>query len=214
MDNFIVVYGPPRTGTSLLCQLVEYCGYSFGYGVDLGKKELLIRSSGVGTHHHKSSSTADGHVAFEVKNFDGNAFKVIGFNEVIPKLFGEELNIKIIGTNRRDDYARQESTHALDIQAGFEILGGVFQKVFRYGASQLSNQRPDIYKERKDFLEKYKGNYEYMDIFFEDILRKDKKVLQKLCNFIEVKLTPDLHSDLNKIIKPEVSAFWNEDYGN
>src|SRR5690606_15332344 len=97
-NDFIIIYGGPRTGTSLVCELVKHCGYNFGNADGKwndprgGKFEHWITSC-------PYNPAQESRVIKTIEAEGINAAKVIGFSEWIDFLLNH-YEVKIIATIR------------------------------------------------------------------------------------------------------------------
>ena len=201
MDNFISIWGPPRTGTSVLSQLVELCGYNFGEA-NQGEAGVIGWNTGNGSHEHKIASTSKytlSEAAHLISIQNINALKFIGFYQLIPHIKSMGYNVKIIGTNRLDDKARADSTqtHIID-KSSHEIPNH----------DKFKNDQLKIYDARETMVKEH--GFDYLVINFEDIMEKKEDTLVSICEFIDVKPTEELLNKMKQVIKPKVSKYYNK----
>jgi len=176
----IIIFGGPRTGTSLCCALVQRCGFNFGKTHD--KQE----ERGGYLEHYVSSTPfvekTNQNKLFLIRSENINAFKIISFHEHIDWLTKEGFVVKIIAT-LRDKQSRNAST---------DILTGVWQKKDKVKIQE------EIIAQRDKWLENH-PTVSVLFVEFEKLIQLDKKTLQAIIDFTDGDCSVD---DLKAIINP------------
>lgn len=183
--SFVIVYGGPRTGTSLTCDLVEVCGYNFGQTPERpdlrrGRKEHRITSFPYNEDRHQD-------VRASITKEGVNAAKVIGFPSWIDFLISDGYNVKVLAT-QRNVKARNASANSMLLHLSQQ--------------NKVPIQERDIQK-RDMWLEAH-PDVPRLDVHFEQLIARDISHLQEIRDFIDGDCNV---SDMLSVIKPQVVMY-------
>ena len=179
--KFVVVYGGPRTGTSLTCDLVKVCDYNFGNT----KKGTAPRE---GRLEHRFCSAPYNPLndkwAMDFIDSEGiNAAKVIGFPEWIDFLIRKDFDVRLLLTHR-NKASRNASARSMLLHLPMD------QKV--------PMQERDIAK-REKWLKSH-PEVRRLDVHFEKLVDKDEDQLIDIVNFI-APLKPNVVDTVDRMLE-------------
>ena len=185
-NTFVAVIGRPRTGTSLVCDLVKSCGFNFG------KDAYYTDSLRAGRNEHPLIRTLikmnDFYIAEAINTFKKqniNAAKCHTTNmcawlEVFNNHFNE---LKVVVINRDYDNSVKSFIDTLK-SSNYKKSLNYYSKV----------------NEMLDGIVKNTNNYNILTLDFEDLLLKKDEPLIKLKNFLNSDTSIE---ELKDIIHPE-----------
>jgi len=168
MKKFVVVCGPGRSGTSLACELVKACGYSFGNCNPLQK--FGLRSG----YNENPLSNSQGHnippAIFRLEEQDADAVKLIHlYAQWIPVLQKLEYDVRIIVTSRdpEEGIASGNKLYTGWKPQAIPAICGTFKRIQTETQRYLKSSRHNAYS-----------------LPFQKVIEKDADVLGGLCEFL------------------------------
>lgn len=187
--RFVLIIGPPRTGTSLMVDLVRKCGYEFG---DVTKPKDSRPHMGLRSPRNEHNLTKTGlkepknpkNVFKEFKHRGINANKIVNaFHLWLPHFAKQYDDLRIICMRR-------------DIEAGLRGVAEI--------SGRSKEWRRNFYMERRKWVQEVVDSEDYNSLLvdFEMLLKKDNKLLRSLVGFVGSDVDIE---ELKAIIKPDVS---------
>lgn len=183
-EIFIIVYGAPRTGTSLTCELVKQCGFNLGTTPFIDNKRRGYNEHPITSFGNIYAEDIERHLEQDKVRCS----KVIGYPENIELIRQCGFRVKIILIHRKIE-RRQASA----ISALFSIHEKNRVKI-----------QDTILTKRDDWLSIHRSKYEILDIHFDDLIEKKPKVLQAIVDFCESNVPIE---ELKKVIDPSRVKF-------
>jgi len=180
MSNlFIAVIGAPRTGTSLVCDLVKKCGFNFGEDayytevIRAGRNEHPLTRSLTDVTEAYSSYVVN---VFKEQGINASKFHTIKMGDWL-EVFDKYYNLKVVIIRRNRDNS-------------VKSVIGISPDLDYY--KEVTNMSNGIIKEDND--------YDKFVLQFEDLLLKEEEPLIGLKTFLNSDVSIE---ELKNIIKPE-----------
>ena len=189
---FVLIIGPPRSGTSLLVDILRHSGVNFGGTIRPTRPNMKHRSprnEHPETMREKTGRARPNKVLENFKNqkIDGNKI-VHSFLWWIPHFERHFDDLRIIVTRRNPKDARG-SVLELDARSA-DVAWKYWEKRQREALG--------VYNDSK---------YKTLLVDFERLLSKEENLLKTIVTFIGKEPTPELIEKMKKTIKPGGSKF-------